>query len=40
MIEIVDHRYGHALATTVEKAKIALTEQTAASIDVALPGAR
>ena len=27
MIEIVDHRYGHALATTVEKAKIVLTDQ-------------
>ena len=40
MIEIVDHRYGHALATTVEKAKIVLTEQAETSIDVALPGAK
>ena len=40
LIDVVDHRFGHALATTVERAKIALTDQMAASVDVDLTGAR
>ncbi len=40
MIEVVDQRFGHALATKVEKAKIELTDAAEAAIDVALPGAK
>ena len=40
LIDVVDHRFGHALATLVERAKIALTDQPAASVDVDLTGAR
>ena len=40
LIEIVDHRFGHALATMVEQAKIALTDRPQAAVDVDLPGAR
>jgi hypothetical chaperone protein len=40
LIEVVDHRFGHALATMVERAKIALTDQPEAAVDVDLPGAR
>ncbi|RJT38789.1 Hsp70 family protein [Mesorhizobium waimense] len=39
-IHIVEHRYGHALAGLVEKAKIALTDQPSAGVQVPLPGAR
>ncbi|ESZ47497.1 MULTISPECIES: Hsp70 family protein [unclassified Mesorhizobium] len=39
-IHIVEHRYGHALAGLVERAKIALTDQASADVTVALPGAR
>ncbi|PBB85207.1 Hsp70 family protein [Mesorhizobium sp. WSM3876] len=39
-IHIVEHRYGHALAGLVERAKIALTDQSAAEVKVTLPGAR
>ena len=39
-IEIVEHRYGHAMAGLVERAKIALTLQPAAEVKVSLPGAR
>jgi len=39
-IHIVEHRYGHALAALVEKAKIALTDQSSADVGVALPEAR
>ncbi|RVC75252.1 Hsp70 family protein [Mesorhizobium sp. M4A.F.Ca.ET.022.05.2.1] len=39
-IHIVEHRYGHALAGLVERAKIALTDQPAAEVKVSLPGAR
>ncbi|MBX3583013.1 MAG: Hsp70 family protein [Rhizobiaceae bacterium] len=39
MIAIVERRYGHALATIVERAKIALTDAEAASIDVGIHGA-
>ncbi len=39
MIEVVDQRFGHALATKVEKAKIELTDRQAARIEVALPRA-
>lgn len=39
-IHIVEHRYGHALAALVEKAKIALTEQLSADVVVALPEAK
>ncbi|MER8919107.1 Hsp70 family protein [Mesorhizobium sp. M0802] len=38
-IHIVEHRYGHALAGLVERAKIALTDQASADVTVALPGA-
>ncbi len=40
LIDVVDHRFGHALAGLVERAKIALTGQERASVDVDLPGAR
>ncbi|CAN7220212.1 Hsp70 family protein [Mesorhizobium caraganae] len=36
-IHIVEHRYGHALAGLVERAKIALTDQASADVTVALP---
>ncbi|MFD9899920.1 Hsp70 family protein [Mesorhizobium sp. NPDC059025] len=39
LIEVVEHRFGHALATKVERAKIALTDQDEATVDLALPGA-
>ncbi|MGX5842258.1 Hsp70 family protein [Mesorhizobium sp. ArgA1] len=39
-IHIVEHRYGHALAGLVERAKIALTDQASADVTVALPDAR
>ncbi|WP_379061818.1 Hsp70 family protein [Mesorhizobium sp. UC22_110] len=39
LIEVVEHRFGHALATKVERAKIALTDQEEATVDLALPGA-
>lgn len=39
LIEVVEHRFGHALATKVERAKIELTDQDEASVDVGLPGA-
>ncbi|SFN81404.1 hypothetical chaperone protein [Mesorhizobium sp. NFR06] len=39
-IHVVEHRYGHALAGLVERAKIALTDQPAAEVKVSLPGAR
>lgn len=40
LIEIVDHRFGHAMAQRVEQAKIALTDRAEAAVDVDLPGAR
>jgi len=40
LIDVVDHRFGHALAQLVERAKIALTDGTAASVDVELTDAR
>ncbi|WP_269930816.1 Hsp70 family protein [Aminobacter sp. HY435] len=40
MIEVVEERFGHALATKVEKAKIELTDAEETSIDVSLPGAK
>ena len=39
LIEVVEHRFGHALADRVEKAKIELTDAEQANIDVDLPGA-
>ncbi|RWM40091.1 Hsp70 family protein [Mesorhizobium sp.] len=39
-IHIVEHRYGHAMAGLVERAKIALTGQSSAEVKVSLPGAR
>jgi hypothetical chaperone protein len=36
-IHIVEHRYGHALAGLVERAKIELTDQASADVTVALP---
>ncbi|RAZ87418.1 Hsp70 family protein [Mesorhizobium hawassense] len=39
-IHVVEHRYGHAMAGLVERAKIALTEQSSAEVKVSLPGAR
>ncbi|TIT72775.1 MAG: Hsp70 family protein, partial [Mesorhizobium sp.] len=39
-IHIVEHRYGHAIAGLVERAKIALTDQSSADVKVSLPGAR
>lgn len=40
MIDVVDHRFGHALAQLVERAKIALTDRQEASVEVALTDAR
>ena len=40
MIAIIEHRFGHALATLVEAAKIELTEADMAAIGVTVPGAR
>ncbi|WP_027169294.1 Hsp70 family protein [Mesorhizobium sp. WSM3224] len=39
-IDVVGHRYGHAMAGLVERAKIALTDQPSAEVKVSLPGAR
>ncbi|TKB15592.1 MAG: Hsp70 family protein, partial [Mesorhizobium sp.] len=39
-MHIVEHRYGHALAALVEKAKIELTDRSSAGIGVALPEVR
>ena len=39
-IHVVEHRYGHAMAGLVERAKIALTDQPLAEVKVSLPGAR
>ncbi|MDX8476895.1 Hsp70 family protein [Mesorhizobium sp. VK24D] len=39
-IHIVEHRYGHAMAGLVERAKIALTDKSAAEVKVSLTGAR
>jgi hypothetical chaperone protein len=39
-IHVVEHRYGHAMAGLVERAKIALTDQPSAQVKVSLPGAR
>jgi len=39
-IHVVEHRYGHALAGLVEKAKIALTDQSSTEVRVSLPSAR
>ncbi|AZO05332.1 MULTISPECIES: Hsp70 family protein [unclassified Mesorhizobium] len=39
-IHVVEHRYGHAMAGLVERAKIALTDQPSAEVKVSLPGAR
>ncbi|TPN74226.1 Hsp70 family protein, partial [Mesorhizobium sp. B1-1-5] len=36
-IHIVEHRYGHALAALVERAKIALTDKVSADVEVRLP---
>lgn len=38
-IHIVEHRYGHALAALVEKAKIELTDMSSAEVAVKLQGA-
>lgn len=38
-IRIVEHRYGHALAALVEKAKIELTDRSSAEVAVKLSGA-
>jgi hypothetical chaperone protein len=38
-IRIVEHRYGHALAALVEKAKIELTNKASSEVAVKLPGA-
>ncbi|MBZ9725156.1 Hsp70 family protein [Mesorhizobium sp. CO1-1-11] len=38
-IHVVEHRYGHALAALVEKAKIELTDMSSADVAVKLPGA-
>ncbi|TPL91082.1 Hsp70 family protein [Mesorhizobium sp. B2-3-12] len=38
-IHIVEHRYGHALAALVEKAKIELTDRLSAEVAVKLPDA-
>ncbi len=40
LIDVVEHRFGHALAALVERAKIALTDRTETSVDVALTEAR
>ncbi|MEQ1941432.1 Hsp70 family protein [Mesorhizobium sp. VNQ89] len=39
LIAVVEHRYGHALATLVERAKIELTDRSEATVAVRLPGA-
>ncbi|TIP05610.1 MAG: Hsp70 family protein [Mesorhizobium sp.] len=39
-IHVVEHRYGHAMAGLVERAKIALTDQPWAELKMSLPGAR
>jgi len=39
-IHVVEHRYGHAMAGLVERAKIVLTDQALAEVKVSLPGAR
>lgn len=39
MIEVVEQRFGHALAGRVERAKIELTDAAGACIEVTLPGA-
>ncbi|TPL05199.1 MULTISPECIES: Hsp70 family protein [unclassified Mesorhizobium] len=39
-IHVVEQRYGHAMAGLVERAKIALTDQSSAEVKVSLPGAR
>ncbi|TPL45839.1 Hsp70 family protein [Mesorhizobium sp. B2-4-6] len=39
-IHVVEHRYGHAMAGLVERAKILLTDQSSAEVKVSLPGAR
>ncbi|TPI60922.1 Hsp70 family protein [Mesorhizobium sp. B3-1-3] len=39
-IHVVEHRYGHAMAGLVERAKILLTDQSPAEVKVSLPGAR
>ncbi|RUX04489.1 MULTISPECIES: Hsp70 family protein [unclassified Mesorhizobium] len=38
-IHIVEHRYGHALAALVERAKIELTDRSSAEVEVKLPDA-
>lgn len=40
LIDVVDHRYGHALANLVERAKIALTDGAEATVDVNLTDAK
>lgn len=40
MIDVVDHRYGHALATLVERAKIMLTDSEEAAVKVDLTDAK
>jgi len=40
MIDVVDHRYGHALATLVERAKITLTDSGEAAVKVDLTDAK
>lgn len=40
LIEVVEQRFGHALATKVEKAKIELTDAEQTAVDVSLPGAK
>lgn len=40
MIEVVENRYGHALATRVEKAKIELTDKPSSHVEIDLPAAR
>jgi hypothetical chaperone protein len=40
LIDVVEHRYGHAMATLVERAKIALTANDEASVKVDLTDAK
>jgi hypothetical chaperone protein len=40
LIDVVDHRFGHALAGLVERAKIELTDRNRATIDIDLTDAR
>ncbi len=40
LIDVVDHRFGHALAQLVERAKIELTDRPEASVVVDLTDAR